>query len=412
MTDQNVHTHQFENGLMLIVEEMPDVQSAAFSMLVPAGCIFDGPGQHGSASMLADWITRGAGSRNSRELSSTLDNLGLQRNEHVGARHTSFYGACVADKLVDCLRIYGDILLRPKFPDDQFEPVRLGAEHSLLSVEDDPQRKTMIELRRRSFTRPWGLPPDGSLEGLPNITRETLRTHFEKCFRPNGSTLGIAGNVKAKEIVKAIGEVFGEWPRKPVVEVAPGETGPQRDFIEHDSAQTHIGVSYKSVAYPDPDYYNAWAAASVLSGGMSARLFTEVREKRGLCYSISASQSSMKHEGHVVCYAGTSNERAQETLDVMLKELVRLGDGIDVSELDRCKARAKSSLIMQQESSRGRASSLARNWFLLGEVRTLDEVRKEIDALTTESILEYVHRMPAKDFTVLTVGPKPLEVNS
>ena len=412
MTDQNVHTHQFGNGLMLIVEEMPDVQSAAFSMLIPAGSIFDPPGQYGTASMLADWLTRGAGTQNSRELSSTLDNLGVQRSEHVGARHTSIYGACVADKLVECLRIYGDILMRPMLPDDQFEPVKLGAEHSLLSVEDDPQRKTMIELRRRSFTRPWGLPSDGSLEYLPNITPDALRNHFEKSFCPNGSILGIAGNVDAKELIQVIGDVLGEWPRKPAIVVTPGGTGPQRDFIEHDSAQTHIGVSYQSVSYPDPDYYNAWAAASVLSGGMSARLFTEVREKRGLCYSISASQASMKHEGRVVCYAGTSNERAQETLDVMLQELVRLGDGIEQNELDRCKARAKSSLIMQQESSRGRSSSLARNWFLLGEVRTLDEVRKEIDALTTESILEYVHRMPAKDFTVLTVGPKALEVNS
>ena len=412
MTDQNVHTHQFENGLMLIVEEMPDVQSAAFSMLIPAGCVYDPPGQHGAASMLSDLLTRGAGERDSRELSSTLDNLGLQRSEHVGARHTSVYGAAVADKLNECLRIYGDLLMRPVLPEDQFEAVRMGAEHSLLSIEDDPQRKTMIELRRRSFTRPWGLPADGSLADLPNITHNSLRSHFENCFRPNGSILGIAGKVDTQEVIQVVGEVLGEWPQKPALDVSPGETGPKRDFIEQDTAQTHIGLSYKSVAYPDPDYYNAWAAASVLSGGMSARLFTEVREKRGLCYSISASQASMKHEGRVICYAGTSNERAQETLDVTLQELKRLGDGIEQSELDRCKARAKSSLIMQQESSRGRASSLARNWFLLGEIRMLEEVRKKIDALTVDSILEYVHRMPAEDFTVLTIGPKSLEVNS
>ena len=412
MTDQNIHKHLFGNGLMLIVEEMSDVQSAAFSMLVPAGCIYDRPRQRGAAAMLSDWLTRGAGPMNSRDLSSTLDNLGLQRSEHAGAQHISLYGATVADTLVDCLRLYGDILLRPLFPDDQFQAVQLGAEHSLLSIEDDPQRKTMVELRRRSFTRPWGLPSDGAIEDLPNITAGALRTHFDECFRPNGTILGIAGNVDAKEIIDVLGEVLGDWPEKHVPEITPGETGPQRDFIEQDTAQTHIGVSYRSVPFPDPDYYSAWAAASVLSGGMSARLFTEVREKRGLCYSISASQTSMKHEGRVVCYSGTSNERAQETLDVMLQELVRLGDGIEQSELDRCKARAKSSLIMQQESSRGRSSSLARNWFLLGEIRTLEEVRDKIDALTTESILDYVHRMPAEDFTVLTIGPNALEVNS
>jgi len=411
MTDQNIHTHRFQNGLMLIVEAMSDVQSAAFSILVPAGCIHDQPGQRGTAAMLSDWLTRGAGRLNSRDLASTLDNLGLQRSEHAGAQHISLYGATVADTLVDCLRLYGDILQRPLLPEDQFEAVQLGAEHSLLSIEDDPQRKTMVELRRRSFTRPWGLPSDGALEDLPNITEDALRSHFRNCFRPNGTILGIAGNVDAQEIIDVLGEVFGDWAGQPVPEITPGETGPQRDFIEHDSAQTHIGVSYRSVPFPDPDYYNAWAAASVLSGGMSARLFTEVREKRGLCYSISASQTSMKHEGRVVCYSGTSNDRAQETLDVMLRELVRLGEGIEQSELDRCTARAKSSLIMQLESSRGRASSLARNWFLLGEIRTLEDVRERIEALTTESILNYVHRMPAGDFTVLTIGPHALEVN-
>ena len=132
MTDQNIHTHRFQNGLMLIVEAMSDVQSAAFSILVPAGCIHDQPGQRGTAAMLSDWLTRGAGRLNSRDLASTLDNLGLQRSEHAGAQHISLYGATVADTLVDCLRLYGDILQRPLLPEDQFEAVQLGAEHALV----------------------------------------------------------------------------------------------------------------------------------------------------------------------------------------------------------------------------------------------------------------------------------------
>src|SRR5690606_34074482 len=102
-------------------------------------------------------------------------------------------------------------------------------------------------------------------------------------------------------------------------------------------------VAYDAVPYPDDAYYAAWAAVGILSGGMSARLFTEVREKRGLCYSVYAALHSLRTEGRVLCYAGTTNERAQETLDVTLQELVRLREGVEQSELDRCKARAKSS---------------------------------------------------------------------
>ena len=189
-----------------------------------------------------------------------------------------------------------------------------------------------------------------------------------------------------------------------------GGTGPKRDHIDHESSQTHIALAYDGVSFVDPEYYEAWAAVSILSGGMSARLFTEVREKRGLCYSVYASLAAMKHEGRVICYAGTSNERAQETLDVTIQELMKLGDGIREDELQRCKARAKSSLIMQQESASSRSGSLARDWYLLGRITTLQEVRDRVEALTIPKILDYVHRKPAGDFTVLTIGPKALEV--
>lgn len=412
MQQQSIHTHQFDNGLMLIVEEMRGVQSAAFSFLVPGGSVYDGPGHGGTASMLADWITRGAGDRDSRELSSALDNLGIAHNQSAGSANITFTAASVADRIGDGLEIFDDVIRRPHLGEDQFEAVRLGAEQGLLAIEDEPQRKAMVELRRRSFTKPWGLPSDGSLEDLQNISGDTVRDHFKRCFRPNGAILGVAGNVDAQEVIEKVGSLFGDWEQKPEREIETGDLGPSRSFIKHESAQTHIGISYASVPFTNPDYYNAWAAVSVLSGGMSARLFTEVRERRGLCYSVHASQSSMKHEGRVLCYAGTSNDRAQETLDVTLQELQKLGDGIEESELQRCKARAKSSLVMQQESSRGRASSLARNWFFLERVRTLDEVREKLEAITVESILDYVHRFPAKDFTVLTIGPEDLQLNS
>lgn len=411
MEQQKIHTHQFSNGLMLIVEEMRDVQSAAFTFMVPAGSVYEPEGCNGTASMLADWITRGAGEFDSRGLAAALDNLGLQHSENAGSEHITFSGATVATKLPDCLRLFAGIIRQPHLDEDQFEAVQLGAEQGLLAIEDEPQRKVMVELRKRSYQRPWSLSSEGSIEDLPNITSDIVRAHFRRHFHPRGAIIGIAGNVDPAQIIAVVGEAFGDWPEQSEAIVTPGERGPKRDFIEHDSAQTHIGLSYASVPFESPEYYSAWAAVSILSGGMSCRLFTEVREKRGLCYSVYASHSSLRHEGRVMCYAGTSNERAQETLDVTLSELQRLGDGIEDAELERCKARAKSSLIMQQESTRSRASSLARNWFFLGRVRTLQEVRDQIDALTVSAVLDHVHRYPARDFTVLSLGPKPLDVN-
>lgn len=407
---QDIQTATLANGLTLIVETMTDVQSAAFSLLVPAGSVFDLPGHNGTASILSDLITRGAGNYSSKQLSAALDNLGVQRHESVSSGHLALGGAMLAESLPEAMRIYGDILRQPLLPEDQFDAAAAGVEQSLRSIEDEPRQKVMLELRRRCYPEPWGRPTEGSLDDLPNITAETVRDHYERCFRPNDTILGIAGNVRMENIQPLVEDILGNWERQEPPMIETGPRGLRRDHLSHESTQTQIGVAYDAVPYRSPDYYAAWAAVSVLSGGMSSRLFTEVREKRGLCYSVYATLSTLRDEGRVLCYAGTTVERAQETLDVTLRELVRLGEGIAPEELERCKARAKSALIMAQESTSSRASSLARDWYHLGRVTTLSEVNARIDALTVESVLEYVRRHPARDFTILTIGPQPLEV--
>lgn len=409
MQKQDIETHRLDNGLTLVVERMPDVRSAAFSMLIPAGNIYDPPGREGCAAVLSDLIVRGAGERDSKQLAFALDYLGLQRNESVSGPHLYLGGATVADRLPDALRIYADIVRRPHLPADQFEAARAGIEQSLRGIEDEPRQKAMIELRRRCYPSPWGLPSDGSLEGVAALNSADVSEHYRRCFFPEETIIGVAGNVDFNEIRGIIEAEFGDWTGGSKPSYSEGEVGPRMDHIHHESTQTHIGVAYRSVPYRDEDYYNAWAAVNILGGGMSSRLFSEVREKRGLCYSVYASLSALRDYGRVLCYAGTTNERAQETLDVMLAELMRLREGIGEDELERCKAGAKSSLIMQQESSGSRASSIARDWFHLGRVTTLDEVHHKVDNLTVAGILKHVEQYPAADFTVLTLGPEALE---
>jgi predicted Zn-dependent peptidase len=195
-------------------------------------------------------------------------------------------------------------------------------------------------------------------------------------------------------------------------DVRESPAGVRYEHLHYDSHQTQIGIAFPSVPYRHRDYFQAWGAVGVLSGGMSARLFTEVRERRGLCYSVYAAHHTLWHRGAVFCYAGTGADRAQETLDVTLSELRRLAKGIEETELSRLKARIKSALIMQHESSSGRSSSLARDWYHLGYARTLEEVGRLIDGLSSRSINAYLAEHPPGDFTVTTLGPRPLEVQT
>ena len=143
---------------------------------------------------------------------------------------------------------------------------------------------------------------------------------------------------------------------------------------------------------------------------MSSRLFTEIRENRGLSYSVFASMHSLRDRGSVLAYAGTSTDRAQETLDVLIAELIKLASGIEDAELDRLKTQLRCSLIMQQESSRSRAAAIAGDWYHLGRVRTREEINQIIDQLTSQSINSYLADNPPKDFCVVTLGQNKLEM--
>jgi predicted Zn-dependent peptidase len=183
---------------------------------------------------------------------------------------------------------------------------------------------------------------------------------------------------------------------------------PESDHLSKETQQTQIALAYPSVPIGHPDYYDALAAAGVLSGGMSSRLFTEVREKRGLCYAVHAFHETLKDRGSMMAYAGTRTDRAQQTLDVLIEELNRLKDGISDDEVDRVKARLKSTCIMQEESTAARAGAIANDWYYLGRIQSFDEIQAAIERLTPRSILEHLGRYPVKDVVMVTLGPEPL----
>ena len=411
MAESNVRQHQYPNGLVLVAESMPHVQSAAFNLLLPAGAAYDREGYFGSASMLAEWITRGAGSLDRRSLLNALDNLGVSHGEGAQTLHTSISAATLGRNLVPTLEIFADVVLRPHLSDDEVEPIRALAIQNLQGLEDDPGSKVIYELRRRHFPDPWGRPSPGTIEDIEKITPEVLRAFHQTHYQPQGAILAVAGALDWDHLKDAVGRLFDGWEPRPEPSITPKFSGSRRDHIDKETQQTQIALAYPTVTVTSPEYYQARAMIGVLGGYSSARPFTEVREKRGLCYTVYASYESQKDRAAVVCYAGTSTDRAQETLDVTLNEIKRLGrDGIEAEELDTMRAGLKSSLIMQQESSMSRAGSLGSDWYYLGRVRTLDEISESLDALTPDSVGDFARRNAPVDMTILTLGPTPLQL--
>jgi predicted Zn-dependent peptidase len=405
---QTIHSHRFANGLVLVAEPIAGLESAAFTFLVPAGCRHDPPQRAGLAAFTMEMALRGAGTRDSRAFVQDLENLGVERSESVSAAHASYSGATLADHLLPALEIYTDLLRRPHLPADQLEAGRLLVLQELRAIEDEPSQKVMIELKRRQYPTPWGRPSQGEEAALLAITIGDIRRCHAGTYRPNGAILGVAGRFDWQRLVERVGELFGDWPAVELPEPIEGPEGSNQTHLDHDTNQTQIGVAFRSVPYRHEDYFRAWGAVGVLSGGMSSRLFTEVRERRGLCYSIHASLHTLRDRAAVFCYAGTSADRAQETLDVTIEQLERLARGIEPYELSRLQARIKSALIMQQESSASRSSAVAGDWYHLGRVRPLAEVASLVDGLTCESINAFLAENPPRDFRVVTLGPRAL----
>jgi len=403
-------SHTFHNGLVLVAEPISSLRSAAFTVLVPAGCAYDPPGSSGLSSFTCEMAQRGSGRRDSRQFILELDNLGAERSESVSAAHTGFSVATTAENLPEVLGVFADLLRRPRLPTEQLEAARGVCLQELRAVEDEPAHKVMIELRRRHYPHPWGQPAQGDQQALGSVTIDEIRPHFDRHYRPGGTILGVAGRFDWQRLKDHVGVLLGDWEAGEGGRIVEQPSGPKYQHLHYDSNQTQIGIAWDSVPYRHPDYFQAAGAVGVLSGGSSARLFTQVRERRGLCYAVCATYHTLRDRGGVFCYAATSADRAPETLDVTLGELIRLAQGIEAHELDRLKARIKSALVMQQESSSARSAALARDWYHLSRARTLEELERLIDALTCESINAYLAEHPPGNFTVVTLGPRELEM--
>lgn len=409
MTERTL-IHTFPNGLVLVAEPMAWLESAALTLMVPAGCVHDPLDSSGLAGFTCEMALRGAGPRDSRRFVEDLENLGVERSESVVDGHTRYSGATLAANLPETLAIFADVLRRPHLPAEQLEAGRQAMLQELRAVEDEPSQKVMLELRRRHYPKPWGRPSQGEREAIKTTTIDAIRAFHQRNYRPNGTILGVAGRFDWRQLQQMVAELLGDWEPADENPIVDSGGMKRHEHFPYESSQTQIGISYPSVPYRHSDYFQAWGAVGVLSGGMSARLFTEIRERRGLCYSVYAAYHTLRQLGGVFCYAGTTAERAQETLDVTLGELVRLAQGVETHELDRLKARIKSALIMQQESSSARSSSIARDWYHLGRVRSLQEIGTLVDGLSCDSINAYLAEHPPGDFTVVTLGPRPLEV--
>ncbi|EMI22398.1 processing peptidase [Rhodopirellula maiorica SM1] len=404
----SIHIEKLDNGMAILVQSMPWLRTAAFSLSLRGGVNAEADDDAGLASMVCEMVQRGAGNHSSRDLVAIQDNLGMDRSSGVSTSAVSYGGSMPADSLQAALELYADIVRRPHLPADQLDDAKLMAMQELRAIEDEPTQRVMIRLREMQYGKRLGRNNHGTQTSLAKITPDHIREFYTSHYHAGGAILAVAGNLDIDQVVGWAKQNFGDWKSGEIAAAAKFEGAAGQEHIDSPSSQTHIGFSFDGIPFGHDDYFKLRAAIGILSDGMSSRLFDRVREQRGLCYTITAGCHSLEQLGAVFGYAGTTPERAQQTLDVTLGEFKKFTEDLRNDELERWKVRIQSNLIMEQESSASRASSIASDYFQLGRVLSTSELEQIIESLTLAEVKSYWLDHPPGNYRIVTLGPKKL----
>ena len=408
----HISAHSLPSGLRLLIEPIPSVESVGISWLFSAGTATEPDDRAGIASMACEMLLRGGGDRDSRTFADDLDRIGATRAVNCSGRTTHIRSSVLGDRLESVLPMLVDMVRQPRFDESTLQPAQELALQALESLNDDPRERALISASSRHFPAPFNRSIYGDEPGITATSAEDVRRFWSGCATPKESILAIAGKVDPDSALAHIEQLLGDWTgssTQPEI-----RSDPQRgcDHIEDDSSQVQILMLADAPCERDERAaLLTKIAVNVLSGGMSGRLFTEVREKRGLCYTVSASYQGDDRFGVLSAYVGTAPDRAQQSLDVLTNELQRIFSpqgAVTEAEFHRAKIGMKSNVVFHSESSAGRAAGLSGDVRRLGRARSLDEILSNLESVTLDELNTYLASASLGGITLQTLGPAQL----
>lgn len=405
-------------GMPLILEPMPGVRSVGLTWLLPAGSATEPEDRLGLSAMWSELLMRGAGTLDSRQQADAWDRIGASRSADASTMHMRISCTTLGTRLHEALPLAADMVLRPRFDEASIEPSRDLALQALESLKDDPQERAVIAAKELHAPPPMNRSGLGTVEGLGAISRADLVEGWVARARPGTAILAIAGDADVlsgtggDDLARTLDSLLVGWSGAgPTVRVGVSATRGSYRHIDDPSSQVQIVGLHEAPAEPSPDSRLERVVSSVLSGGMSARLFTEVREKRALCYSVSQSYSSERDFGRVLAYVGTTPERAQESLDVLMAELSRINTpagAVTAEEFERALVGIRAGIVLSGESTGARAAALAGDHYRLGRARSLEEIATQYASITLNEVNRYLERRRLGDVTIVTLGARAL----
>jgi len=389
-----VQLHTLSNGFRIVTEHMPSLQSAAIGLWVLAGGRHERVEQNGIAHFLEHMAFKGTKRRSALQIAEEIEDVGGYMNAYTSREVTAYYARVLEADVPLALDVIADIVLNPVFDEREIETERGVILQEIGQSMDTPDDIIFDWLQEKAYPdQPLGRTILGPAERVRSFTRDDLAGFVAEQYGPGQMILSAAGAVDHDALVREAEALFGHL--SPVISAPPAKAlfhgGETRNVKTLE--QAHFALGFESPDYGDPAIHAAQIYANALGGGMSSRLFQEIREKRGLCYTIFSQAGAYSDTGMMTVYAGTSDEQLAELAVVTLDEMKRAADDMNDEEIARARAQMKAGLLMGLESPSNRAERLARMIQIWGRVPDLEEVVAKIDAVTTQDVKDFAEVM-------------------
>jgi predicted Zn-dependent peptidase len=399
-----------DSGVEFSVDRLPERNTVALSFRVLTGVADDPPELTGIASIVERTLSKGTRRFTGQELADAFDMLGAEWGGVSGRQSTLLRAVCLPEFALRVVELVAEMVCQPTFPDDACHVAVQLAREELRHMEDDPHELLRTDVQRLTLGPIYGRNPGGEAESLERITPEKVRDHWRATYHAGRLQVAVAGPVDADALRAKLDESFRGLGRSAPDgrEAATYPFTPARHHRPKNLQQQYIGITLPGAAREHPDYPVERVLIGVLSGGMSGRLFTEVREKQGLVYWVGAWHEQPRGRGVIHLGASSTPDNCEETYRTLLRELERIAEDLTDEETTRARNGLIAHLETEDDLTRARAASLSDDLFHFSRPIGLEPKLEALRAVETADVESYAQRLPRDQLCVATVGPRAL----
>jgi predicted Zn-dependent peptidase len=402
----DVQKKEMRNGLIVVSEVMPHLRSVSLGVWIKCGSRFEEAESRGISHFIEHLLFKGTKNRTTAEIAAAVDSVGGQLNAFTEKEYVGFYAKVLDEHLPFAFELLSDIVLNPVFPVGEIERERNVIFEEINMVEDSPQ-ELILDMYMEHFWKghPLGLPISGTKSSVGQISRSNVRKFFKEHYTAGNTIISLAGNIRHREVQKLAERYFSHLdsgiPANPGP--PPGMNSGRKIRRKAHLEQTHICLGTIAPSIASEERYCAYLLSNILGGGMSSRLFQNIREKRGLVYSIYSMLNPYQDAGSLMVYAACASGQASQVVELTLKEFAKLREQIvSQDELKRAKEYMKGSIMLGLESSSSRMTHLAQQMIYHGRFYELEEILRAVNRVTGREIRNLANRIFDPEHFTLT----------